>query len=143
METSPITASTKKVVRLESLKADLQKEREGDWIKAVDINPGLRWFVRSTNYPAFRIARDAEMKKLGEKYGGDQIPDDVNAEVMGKLAVEHLLLGWDGMDVEYTPETAAEILTDESYRKVRYSIYLAASRVGTSEVQFVEDTAKN
>ncbi|OKO83383.1 hypothetical protein AC629_22855 [Bradyrhizobium sp. NAS80.1] len=141
MTNSPETATKK--VKLESLKADLQKEREGDWIKAVDIDPGLRWFVRSTNYPAFRLARDVEMKKLGEKYGSDPIPDDVNAEVMGKLAVEHLLLGWDGLDAEYSPETAAEILTDESYRKVRYSIYLAAGRVGTSEVQYVGSTAKN
>ncbi|UPT99376.1 hypothetical protein J4G48_0015535 [Bradyrhizobium barranii subsp. apii] len=143
METSPETASTKKIVRLESLKADLQKEREGDWIKAVDLDPNIRWFVRSTNFPDFRLARDAAMKKLGEKYGSDPIPDDVNAEVMGKLAVEHLLLGWEGLDAGYTPEAAAEILTDEAYRKVRYSIYIAASRVGTSEVQYVGNTAKN
>lgn len=143
METSPGTTPEKKIVRLESLKADLQKEREGDWIKAVDLDPAIRWFVRSTNYPAFRLARDVEMKKLGEKYGSDPIPDDVNAEIMGKLAVEHLLLGWEGLDAEYSPEAAAEILTDEAYRKVRYSIYLASGRVGTSEVQYVGSTAKN
>ncbi|WP_454629527.1 hypothetical protein [Bradyrhizobium cenepequi] len=132
-----------RIVKLSSLKADRQKEREGDWIPAVDIAPSVRWFVRSTNYAPFRIERDARTAKLARKYGDDPIPDDESAELMGNLAVEHLLLGWEGLDVEYSSEAAAEILTDEAYRSVRYSVYLAATKVGKSDVEFVGTVGKN
>jgi len=62
---------------------------------------------------------------------------------MGKLATEFLLLGWRGLDAAYDDAAAAEILIDEAYRKVRASVYLAATRVGSSEVSYVEGTAKS
>ncbi|MGY3482222.1 hypothetical protein ACVW1C_000105 [Bradyrhizobium sp. USDA 4011] len=135
--------SPKKVVVLESLAADRQKEHEGDWIKAKDLDPNIRWFVRSTNFPEFKTARDAEVRELSAKYDGDPIPEDVNAEVMGRLAVEHLLMGWDGLDVPFSQETAQKILTDEDFRKVRWSVYLAASQVGVREVRYTTVAAKN
>src|SRR5690242_11845619 len=100
----PTTTETPSVrkVKLASLKADRQKEREGDWMPAVDIDPSVKWFVRSTNYAPFKIARAAQFAKLDRKYG-DKIPDEVMAEISGTLAVEHLLLGWEGLDVEYSP----------------------------------------
>lgn len=142
------TETPRKAVRLSSLKADIQKEREGDWIAAIDIDPSIEWLVRSTNYPPFRIARDARVAKLVRTHG-DKIPDEVSAEVFGKLAVEHLLLGWKGLvdddekEILFTAEMAADVLTDDAYRRVRGSVYAAASRVGTTEVDVVEQTAKN
>lgn len=130
-------------VKLSSLKADLKKEQEGDWIPAVDLDPAIRWHVRSTNYPPFKIARDAAIEKMVRKYPDERVPDEVNAEINGTLAVEHLLLGWDGLDEEYTPEFADQVLTDEAYRAVRNSVFLAASKVGKFEVKFVEEAAKN
>jgi hypothetical protein len=59
------------------------------------------------------------------------------------LAVEHLLLGWRGLDVEFTEDVAKEILTDESYRRVRNSVYLAATKVGQRDLEFVEAAGKN
>lgn len=131
----------KKIVKLTSLKSDLEKERIGDWVIAADI-PGVRWFVRSTNYAAFKIARSAHSAKLARKYG-DDIPDEILAEISGKLAVEHLLLDWDGLDVPYSKEKAHEILEDEAYRVVRASVYLAAVKVGQGEVEHIEGTIKN
>ena len=135
-------------VKLSSLKTDLSKEREGDWMPALDIDPSVQYLVRSTNYPPFRIARDAYSAKLARKYG-DRVPDDELAEVYGKLAVEHLLLDWRGFvddvgaDIPFTPEKAREILTNPEYKLVRGSIYAAAMRVGTQEVEFVGEAVKN
>lgn len=138
-------------VKLSSLKADLSKERDGDWIEAPDIDKSVSFFVRSTNYAPFRIARNAVFAKLARKHGNeaDDIPDDIRAKALGKLAVEHLLLDWkgfvddDGQPIPYDEDKAAEILTDEAYRAVRGSVYLAAMKVGQAEVESVEETAKN
>ncbi|WP_027578485.1 hypothetical protein [Bradyrhizobium sp. Ai1a-2] len=147
MTESQKTSSVRRV-KLSSLKSDSQKEREGDWIPALDIDPDIKWFVRSTNYAPFKIARDAHASKLARRHG-DNVPDDVMADVYGKLAVEHLLLGWQGLvddderDIEFSPERAKEILTDPEYRAVRGSVYLAATKVGREEVEFVEAGTKN
>lgn len=136
------TATTTKLVRLSSLKADRDVEREGAWQPAADI-PGVSFFVRSTNYAPYKIERDARFAKLARKHGADTIPDDDRAKVLGELAVKHLLIDWKGLDVPFSLEKAEEVLTDESYRDLRGTIYLCAMKVGQGEVEFVEDTAKN
>ncbi|WP_157113129.1 hypothetical protein [Bradyrhizobium embrapense] len=148
-----MTETPEKTVRklkLSSMRADSQKEREGDWIPALDIDAGgaIKWFVRSTNYAPFRIARDAIAAKLARKHG-DSVPDEILADAYGELAVEHLLLGWDGLvdddeqDILFSKEKATEILTDPEYRYIRGSIYAAAMRVGRDEAEFVAAKVKN
>lgn len=142
MTETPTTATEpKKLVKLSSLKADREKEREGDW-QASDI-PGVSFFVRSTNYAPYRIERDARFAKLARKFGADAIPDDDRATVLGELAVKHLLLDWKGLDEPFSTQLATEVLTDEAYRDFRGSVYLAAVKVGQAEVEFVEAGAKN
>lgn len=142
-------ANPPKKVKLSSLQANMQKEREGDWIPAADIDPAIKWHVRSTNYAPFKIDRDARIEKLTRKLDGERVSDDEMAKLNGELAVEHLLLGWSGLaddddaEIPYSPDKALEILTDESYRLVRQSVYFAATKVGRSEIKFVEDGAKN
>lgn len=136
------TTTAKPKVKLASLKADRDKEREGDWIVS-DIDPGIRFFVRSTNFAPFKIERDHRQMKLARKYGDDPIPDEVIAELTGSLAVKHLLLDWEGFDEPFSSALALEVLTDEAYRRVRTSVFIAATRVGQAEVQYVEETAKN
>lgn len=139
-ETSSATASPKKLVKLSSLKADREKEREGDWIPS-DI-PGVSFFLRSTNCAAYKIARNAIFAKLERKHGAE-IPDEVRAKALGELAVKHLLIDWKGLDVPFSAEAAEEVLTDEGYRDFRGSVYLAAMKVGQGEVEFVEEAVKN
>jgi hypothetical protein len=136
------TATPTKLVKLSSLKANRDVEREGDWQPAADI-PGVSFFVRSTNYAAYKIERDARFAKLARKFGADAIPDDERAKVLGELAVKHLLLDWKGLDEPFSPEKAEEVLTDEAYRDFRGTVYLCAMKVGQGEVEFVEGTAKN
>jgi hypothetical protein len=142
------TASPKKV-KLSSLKADRQKEHDGDWIPAVDIDPAIKWHVRSTNYAPFKTARDAKIEKLTRQADGEPLSDDAMAKMNGELAVEHLLLDWEGLvddddkDIPYSADMATEVLTDEAYRAVRNSVYFAATKVGRSEIKFVGDAVKN
>ncbi len=141
--TEPTTteAASTKLVKLSSLKADREKEREGDW-QPSDI-PNVSFFVRSTNYAPYKIERDAKFAKLARKHGADSIPDEARATVLGELAVKHLLLDWKGLDEPFSKEIATEVLTDESYRDFRGSVYLSAMQVGRSEIEFVEGAAKN
>ncbi len=148
-ETSP-TAKKPVGIKLSSMRADRATERAGDWIPAVDIDPSVSWYVRSTNYPPFKIARDHASNRLSRQFKEKAVPDDDMALVNGELAVEHLLLGWKGLfeddgktPIDFTPERATQILTDDEYRAVRASVYLAATKVGRTEVEIVEDTAKN
>lgn len=137
-------------VKLSSLKRDVAKEREGDLIEAEDLNkPGTKpedkifWNVRSINYPPFVIARDAANAKLRRKYKGDPVPEEIEAKIFGELQVEHLLLGWKGLDEEFSRDVAHELLTSVEGGIVRQSIFFAATKVGQSDVEFVEDTGKN
>lgn len=133
-------------VKLTSLKTDLNKEREGDWVPALDIDPSVQYLVRSTNYPPFRIARDAASAKLARKYG-DRVPEEEAAEIYGGLAADHLLLDWKGLvddaGADITSDRAREILTNPEYKNIRGSVFAAAMRVGTQEVEFVGEGQKN
>jgi len=129
-------------VKLGSLKADLVKEADGEWIDIPDL-PGVALKVRSVNFPAYKTARDLAVQRLARKHGKKPIPEKEMAEVSGRLFAEHLLLGWRGFDVDYTPELALEVLTDPAYRELRAHVEWAAAQVGHAEVEFVEDLAKN
>lgn len=135
-------------LKLSSLKADLAKERDGDWVEAPGL-PGVSFLVRSTNFPPFIVARERAEMKLAQKYGANPSAEDALAQreevnrLDGLLAVEHLLLGWKGLDVDYSADIAEDLLTDEAYRALRRSVYLAANKVGRRELEFVEDAGKN
>lgn len=135
-------------VKLSSLKADVKKESEGDWITADDIeveDPAkpVQFLVRSTNLPSFRIARDAAFAKLARDAKGQPISPVKSGNLLGKLLVEHLLIDWRGLDEPYSLDLAMETLTDDAYRNVRAAVLQAAMKVGHGEVEFVEGAAKN
>ncbi|WBU27590.1 hypothetical protein OOZ54_12885 [Rhodopseudomonas palustris] len=150
---SPQTKTTHKPVILNSLKSDIDKEREGDWQESPEIGPGVAFKVRSTNYPAYAVARDAASARLARKYPNaslaadhndyEPVPEEIMAEVNGELIAEHLLLEWRGLDIPYSPDAALSALTDIAFRALRSAVTMAATRVGRYEVKFVEDTEKN
>lgn len=136
------------LIKLSSLKADLRAEREGEWIEPKDWPgvgpvPGLAFLVRSTQYPPYTTARTQEQMRLSKKFDGGNVPPDELAKADGRLAVEHLLLGWRGLDVEYSAEAAEEALLDEGHRKIRDMIFWCATRVGVRDVEFLETEGKN
>ncbi|CAM5658545.1 hypothetical protein MAUB1S_11467 [Mycolicibacterium aubagnense] len=143
-------------VVLDSLSADLVKERDGEWIEPkewVGLNPskpfemtqlpGVGFLVRSTNYPPYVTARQAVLEKLKADYPADDMPPELAARMEGELATEHLLLDWKGFDVAFSKEEALARLTAEGHRIFRSMIYWCAGRVGKKQVEFVKDAAKN
>jgi len=143
-------------IKLASLSADLSKEREGDWIypkewPGLDPEkpfeqtplPGVGFLVRSTNYPDYVTARQAALEKMKQDYPDDKVPVDVQARIEGQLSVEHLLLGWKGFDIEYSPDVVEVVLVAEEHRVLRSMIFWCAGRVGKKKVEFVGAAAKN
>lgn len=143
-------------IKLASLANDLTKEREGEWIEpkewpgldpekplAVTPLPGVSFHVRSVNYPPYVTARQAALEDLKKDYPDDNVPPEVAATIEGRLAVEHLLLGWKGFDIEYSAAVVSTVLAAEEHRVLRSMIYWCAGRVGKRRVEFVKEAAKN
>lgn len=131
-------------VLLESLRANISRETEGDWVEIPDV-PGVRLRVRSLNAPAFRVARDQALQRLAAKYprgGGVEAEEEV-FRLHGRLYAEHILLDWEGLDEAYAPARAFEILTDPSFRMVQRCVEYAAAKLAEIEVRYLEDVAKN
>lgn len=141
-ETTPGAPRAPKV-KLASLRANSEKERAGDWIESTSI-PGVTFMVRSINYPPYTIARDQLLQRLRRKAGSNKpLAQDTLTTELGRLYAQHLLLGWKGFDVEYSPETAMEHLTNPEFREMVAAIENAANQVGAAELEFIESTAKN
>jgi hypothetical protein len=133
------------VVKLASLKADLELEEKGDWQQALEIIPDADvWFrVSSINLPAFTIARDLLQQRWGRVYKKKPVPDHViNAEI-GRLFAVHLLHEWKGFDVAYSPEIAVELLSDPANRVLIKAVEACATQIAQIEIEFVEEEAKN
>jgi hypothetical protein len=130
------------MIKLTSTKADIAKEQDGDWVEIPDL-PGIALRVRSIHSKAFAVARDLASRKLATRYGNETVPEDDLARVNGQLYADHLLLEWRGFDVPYSPEVAADTLTDPAYRDLRRHVIYAAAQVGRANVEFLEGVAKN
>lgn len=134
-------------LKLSSLRADIDRERNGDWITPPPIDgvdlEGVSFKVRGINYPAFTAKRDREVKRLATRYSGEDIPQEEFDRVQGKLLAEEILLDWRGFDVPYAAHTALEILTDPAYRDVRTAVVACAMMITRTKAEFVEGAAKN
>lgn len=129
-------------IKIASLKADLAKEAAGDWIEYPDW-PGVAFNVRSLNSPAYTTARDIMIQRFRRKYPRKAPPANEMIEEAGKIYCKHILFGWRGFDVEYTPEVALEMLTDPAYRAIVAAVEWCAGQVAQLDIEFVEDATPN
>lgn len=126
------------MLKLSSIRADLDRERQGDWVDSRQW-PGVRFCVRALTTPAYQIRRDALVQKLTRKNKGKPIASDDLAQHLGKLYAEEILLNWDGIDVPYSPEKAMELLTDPAWRELVNEIEYCAGTLASVDAEFVED----
>jgi hypothetical protein len=129
-------------VKLSSLRADLAREEKGDWIEFPDW-PGVEFNVSSLHLPIYQTARDLLFKRLAKIYKKAAVPTSIMTTELGKLYAKHVLHGWRGLDVEYSPERATEILADPEYRNVVAAVEYCAGKVSEIDVEFAEDETKN
>ena len=129
-------------IKLSSLKADLAREEKGDWIEYPDW-PGVEFNVSSLHLPAYATARDLLVQRMAKKYGRNPVPREEMAVEHGALYAEHILHGWRGLDIEYTPEVARETLTNIEFRNVIAAVEWCAAKVSEVEIEFVKEAGKN
>lgn len=144
-------------IKLSSLETDLNAEAQGEWVSVkewIGLNPeqpftpvplpGLEFHVKSLNDHAYKVARQKaaeELEKRKKDYPDEVIPDEVAGAAEGKILADHIVLGWRGFDVEYSPETAAKALPKPASRTLRQMVLWCASKVGRREVEFVTEAA--
>jgi hypothetical protein len=129
-------------VKLASLKSDLEREEAGDWIDYPDW-PGVAFNVSSLHKPAYVMARDVLLQRLARQHKGKPVPVTVSSPKIGKLYAEHLLHGWRGLDVPYSPEVAMETLSDPAFRSIVNAVEYCAQQVSVIDAEWVEDAEKN
>lgn len=130
-------------VKLNSLKSNPKREDEGDWQNAnADILPGVKFKVRGTGTPSWKIRSDQIAKRLQRKFG-DDVPPEVDAREWGTAIHEELLRGWSGLDEAYTPELALQALTDPDHRVLRLQVLICANKLAMPDVEFAEQAIKN
>lgn len=133
-------------VKLGSLRADLKRETDGDWVDIPDL-PGLRLKVRGAGYGPYQMAKSIVEGRWTRRYGRDPVPVDTMLRENGKLYAEHILLDWDGIvDDSGAPvpiAQAPEILPDPAFRQLHEHVRYAMQRVADTEAQFIDDVAGN
>jgi hypothetical protein len=142
------------MIKLNSLKANLSRENDGDWIKIppelVGDGEGVEFKVRSLIYAKFRIARDQFILKVSRAAGGIT---KVDAEKLyvgdGNLLADHILLDWRGLSddagkpVPYDADLAREILVDPAFRTIQAAVAYAARQLGEITAEVTADELKN
>ncbi|MBX5253316.1 hypothetical protein HJC03_23390 [Rhizobium sp. NLR4b] len=122
-------------VKLSSLKANLEREKRGDWVPYPEW-PGVRFNVSALTLPEYETARHLLFQRLAKKYKDDPVPKEVLSSELGGLYCEHILHGWEGLDVDYSPETAIATLKDPAYRAVVGAVEYCAAKLSQIEVEF-------
>lgn len=129
-------------VKLASLKSDLAAEAQGEWEDSIAF-PGVSYLLRSLNEPGYQVARATLLQRFVRQYGKKPVPPDDLSTSFGRLYAKHIMLGWRGLDVEFSPSVAMETLSDPAYRDLVQDIEACAAQVGKQQMEFVEDVAKN
>jgi hypothetical protein len=130
-------------VKLSALKANVDKQEEGDW-QAIPELAGVRVKVRSLRSAKYQFGATPIRQRHVRKYGeGGNVPSKDFAKDYGRLVADVILLGWEGFDEEYTREVALATLTDPGFSEVLGYIIAAAGRVAQGEIEYVEEASKN
>lgn len=134
-------------LKLKSIGVDQQKVNDGDWKDITDW-PGVSVLVRGINYKPYQDARETALKNLSKKLGRVPLDSEFAPEV-ARLAAEHLLLGWKGLDgddekpLDYTPELAMQQMCDPEMSPLVGQVLAASYRVGQREAEFTANAIKN
>lgn len=130
------------VVKFESTKVDCAAEKQGEWRPSLAF-PGVRYNLKSVTEPEYVAASAALRRRFAKDYVNAPVPTDESATEFGRLYAIHLLLGWEGFDVVYSADVAMKALKDPAYRNVVVDIGNVAGLVGSRDLEYVEEVAKN
>lgn len=127
-------------VKLGSLRRDIKKQNDGDWVQLTELMdprtqeiPEFR--VRGINYGPFQIARSNLVTKMIRRYGTRPVPPEESHRDEGRLIAQHILLDWRHADPPYDSALAEEMLTDPAHPLQDY-IRRCAAEVAEVEAEF-------
>lgn len=133
-------------LKLQSLKADLDREHGGDWIpyKQPEWDEPIELRVRAFSYPPYQAARSALLQKaLQRSQTGKEMDDDERRTENARLLCDHILLDWKNIDAPFSKQKAFEVLSDPAYRELLIAVESCAARVAQIKAEFLETTEKN
>ena len=131
------------IIRLASLARDLQQENEGATVASTRWGSDVTYTVRSDEYAPFVQARTAALERHRRLNGTAPLATAAFVDLFGRLVSDHLLLGWSGFDVLWTPVIATATLVNPAYMDVLSDVLSAAAGVGKGRVEYLEDVGKN
>ena len=134
-------------VKLDSLRTDMRKVNDGEWVDIPDLPDGdggtVAFKVRGFAYGPFQAENSIVRGKWARRYENrnEPVPPEVSTRDLARLYAKYLLLDWRGFDEPYSPDLAEEMLASpgEFFGHVLYAI----QQVSRTEAEFVEDAAKN
>lgn len=134
-------------VKLGSLRADMKRVNDGDWVEIPDLPDGeggtVALKVRGFAYGPFQVENSIVRGKWARRYENrnEPVPPDIASRDLAHLYAKHLLLDWRGFDEPYSRELAEEMIAapGEFFGHVLYAI----QQVSRTDAEFVEDAAKN
>lgn len=100
---------------------NLQKKanlNDGEWVDDIpDMDEGVRFKVRSTNFKPYKVATAGLARRSGKKLRTDVGLVDFTV-TGGKALAEHILLDWDGVTengkpLKYDPKKALALLISD------------------------------
>lgn len=137
-------------MKLSEAKTDVARVEQGAWVDKIPELEGLRLKVRGSNNKDWRKLQlrlyNAVPRK--KRMGGSLDPAEQD-RITNTCLVNTCLLDWDGLEddegkpIPFSKETAAKILNDEQYARLRDGVLWAATVVGQEDEAAIEDDAGN
>lgn len=122
-------------MKMNSLRTDPVKAKEGIWVDDIPDFPGVRLHVRPGGNPEYRslYQRLVQAVPRSKKRGGMITDPKAKAEVDGRCLADTILLGWDGFEDDksaplvYSADFAKAQLIDVGMGALRDAVQYAAS----------------
>lgn len=127
------------MLKLDSIAMAPDADEKGVRVESVFF-PGVYYTVRPIDYAPYQSESAKEI--LAIRKGGEASSSE-QAKLRARLVGKHILLGWEGFDVPYSPEKAGEYLNNPAFRKLVDDVEFCASKAAQVEFEFVEELAKN
>lgn len=132
---------------LRNFGSDLEKEKNGVWIKLHDKDgsPGKILIARYNN-PKFKevFKRLLDEFRLKINEGDDLSNDKINEEVLSRALAESVLIGWSdlfiaGKEIPYSVENSYKILTNPLLKDFRDRIVSESTNLENYRISNMED----
>jgi len=136
-------------MKISSLKVDVKKIEDGEWVDSIPGLEGVRLKVRGSSSKAWRQMSQRLVAAIPRKKRANNVIDIDEQDRINRVVMRDVgLLDWagieddDGNAIPYSKEKAGEYLNAE-YPDFRDGVLWACNQVGVANDEDAEATAKN